>query len=313
MMLLSSGASRSWIRSVTMMRSVVRRATSLMAPQGSRRCSRMAPNTATSNCTQVPGQVVEVAVDQLGGRPVGRCMYHQLLWTPSTVVCMSVGPVVRRVTAVDREEVDGDVEPGLEGDHLGPLAIHVEGQVARCGAGFDHPLAADVDAAQVGPLAAPEVPGTVDRRSRRGGRRRGTSCSRRRWPKRPGGAHPPWNPGSSWPRYCLRRVRRPHRRPWCGSHRVRRARIRGIRRAATAAATPEEGVGSGLLGHRLDSTGLPPTPPGPIGARPEGTGPVPVPGPGAARHVRVSNATGPPGHWTGDGAASGRLPSGPGQ
>ena len=50
------------------------------------------------------------------------------------------------------------VEPGLEGDHLGPHALHVEGQVAGGRSELEHPLAGEVHAAEVGGLVAAQVP-----------------------------------------------------------------------------------------------------------------------------------------------------------
>ncbi len=55
-MMLDSGGSRSsWSGSVTIMVSVVRRAACESAPQGSRRCNRMAPTTVTSKVPRSAG------------------------------------------------------------------------------------------------------------------------------------------------------------------------------------------------------------------------------------------------------------------
>ncbi len=59
----------------------------------------------------------------------------------------------------------GDVEPGLEGDHLRPEALHGEGQEAGGRPELEDPLAGHVDPAEVGGLVAPQVPGPGQHRA----------------------------------------------------------------------------------------------------------------------------------------------------
>ncbi len=82
------------------------------------------------------------------------------------------------VLAFDRKRVDGHVEPGLEGDHLGPHALHVEGQGTGGRPELQHALAGQVHAAEVVGLVTPQVPDARAGPCRRGARRRGTRRSR---------------------------------------------------------------------------------------------------------------------------------------
>ena len=67
-------------------------------------------------------------------------------------------PFLVLVLAFHRKGVDGDVEPGFEGDHLGAHALHVEGEGAGGRPELEHALAGQVHAAEVGGLVAAQVP-----------------------------------------------------------------------------------------------------------------------------------------------------------
>ena len=58
-------------------------------------------------------------------------------------------PFLELVIAFDGKGVDGHVEPGFEGDHLGPHALHVEGQGAGGRPEFQHTLAGEIHPAEV--------------------------------------------------------------------------------------------------------------------------------------------------------------------
>ena len=107
---------------------------------------------------EIGRHVVDVPLDERGRRA------ERAVEVPPGVVVAVDGllhdaqPLLVLVLALHRKRVDGHVEPGLEGDHLGAHALHVEGQGAGGRPELEHALAGEVHPAQVGGLVAAQVP-----------------------------------------------------------------------------------------------------------------------------------------------------------
>ena len=107
---------------------------------------------------EVGGHVVDVPLHELGGRAEGAVQMP-----PGVVVGIDRSlhdqlAFLGLVLAVKRQGVDRNVEAGLEGDDLGTLSLHPEGQVTGRGPQLEDPLARDIDPAEIFGLVTPEVP-----------------------------------------------------------------------------------------------------------------------------------------------------------
>ncbi len=129
-------------------------------PPGFAQMQQDGPDHGDVEGPEVSRHVVDVPLDERGGRPQGAVQVP-----PGVVVAVDgllhdEPPILGIVLAPHGERVDGDVEPGLEGDHLGAHALHGEGQVAGGRSELEHPLAGEVHAAEVVGLVAAQVPDT---------------------------------------------------------------------------------------------------------------------------------------------------------
>ena len=107
---------------------------------------------------EVGRHVVDVPLHERGRRA-----HHAVQVPPGVVIAVDgllhdAQSFLELVVAFDGKGVDGHIEPGLEGDHLGPHALHVEGQGAGGRPELEHTLAGQLHAAEVGGLVSPQVP-----------------------------------------------------------------------------------------------------------------------------------------------------------
>ena len=77
---------------------------------------------------EVARHVVDVALDELGGRAQGAVEVPPAVVVAVDGLLHDAQPLLGLVVALHRERVDRHVEARLEGDHLGAHALHVEGQ-----------------------------------------------------------------------------------------------------------------------------------------------------------------------------------------
>ena len=139
----------------------------------------------------------------LADDPSVRCRYHHASVVPVDRLLHDAELLVGLVVPPDGQHIDRHVESGLEGDHLGPHALQIEGQVPGGRAQLEHPLARDVHTAEVGGLVTPQVPRT--RQHPPVGQFEGVAPDE---PVEAGALRPPFRLGGlegrvEWPRYPL--------------------------------------------------------------------------------------------------------------